>query len=153
MRFPWCASKEDGGAAAVPLAGERIPRDGECAAVERFRDGALCLRVRGRARPTARFLYHTASRRRPAVKAATKHREVRPAVTLFLSLGLGLGFAFSLSLDVMGPSSSSLISVEKQIGGGTDGATFTLTLTQIYILGTWLLIPLLDLSLGDWLKS
>jgi hypothetical protein len=35
------AAGEGGGAAAGPFVGERVPREGERATVERFRDGAL----------------------------------------------------------------------------------------------------------------
>jgi hypothetical protein len=35
------AAREGGSAAAGPLTGERVPREGERAAVERFRNGAL----------------------------------------------------------------------------------------------------------------
>jgi hypothetical protein len=39
---PWWPEERARGATVGPFAGERVPRKGEHAAVERFRDGTLC---------------------------------------------------------------------------------------------------------------
>jgi hypothetical protein len=93
-----------GGAAGSPLAGERIPREGECAAVERFHHGALSLCPLHRPMAEVRravdsLSFHVSVKKTPTVviPAAEVGPTVGPSPPGPLHLcfsDLGLGFRF-----------------------------------------------------------